>query len=271
MFQFLPDVFHFLLLPRLHQFHFLLGVIELDVRIHIQRDGNVAVSHQVLQRLGADPGKGHIGTVRMAADVWRDFWQLILVNRVVFFQGVAEIMLPMHGHRWIPVGVIKEEVPYAINDLLDFGRFPPFQNSRKAVMHGIRHGQHPGSGLGFRGNDISFSIHIPLQLPDYVNGAFFQVDIADGQPAKLRNPQPRMEQDKYDLVVFPVVFVVFQKVQENPHIFPGKGFPSHAVVNQDFSHFKVKGISPQDFIVHGHLERRAHHAADTVDRAASPS
>lgn len=54
--QFFPYVFHLLLLPYLDQFHFLLGIVELDVGIHIEGDGYIAVAHQVLEGLGAHSG-----------------------------------------------------------------------------------------------------------------------------------------------------------------------------------------------------------------------
>lgn len=47
--------FYFFLLPLLDKFHFFLGIIEFDMRIHIECDGNIAVSHQILQCLGAYP------------------------------------------------------------------------------------------------------------------------------------------------------------------------------------------------------------------------
>ncbi len=70
--QIFPYVFHLLLLPGLDECHFFLGVIELDVGVHIQGDGNVAVPHQVLECLGTDPGEGHIGAVGMATNMGRN-------------------------------------------------------------------------------------------------------------------------------------------------------------------------------------------------------
>ncbi len=54
--QFFPYTFHLLLLPGLDHFHFLLGIVELDVGVHVQGDADVAVAHQVLQGLGAQYG-----------------------------------------------------------------------------------------------------------------------------------------------------------------------------------------------------------------------
>jgi hypothetical protein len=56
LFQFFPYAFHLLLLPGLDHFHFLLGIIELDVGVYVQGDADVAVAHQVLQGLGAQYG-----------------------------------------------------------------------------------------------------------------------------------------------------------------------------------------------------------------------
>ena len=54
--QFFSDVFHLLLLSGLDEFYFFLGIVELDVGVHIEGDGYIAVTHQVLEGLGAHPG-----------------------------------------------------------------------------------------------------------------------------------------------------------------------------------------------------------------------
>ena len=74
-----------------------------------------------------------------------------------------------------------------------------------------------------------------------------------------------MEQDEDSFIISLVVGVVFNEIQKNPHIPFRKGLPSHTIVDQDFFQFEVKGISPQDFIIHGHLEGGPHHTPDAVN------
>ena len=78
-----------------------------------------------------------------------------------------------------------------------------------------------------------------------------------------------MKQDKYCFIILFEVPIVFQEVQKNSHIFAGNSFPFYAVINQHFSHFKVKRISPQDFVIHSHLKRRTYYAADAMDGTVS--
>lgn len=73
LFQFFPNVFHFFLLLFLDQLHFFLSIIEFDMRVHIEGDGYIAVTHQVLESFSTDSRQSHIGTVRMPADVRCNF------------------------------------------------------------------------------------------------------------------------------------------------------------------------------------------------------
>lgn len=158
--QFFPYVFHLLLLPYLDQFHFLLGIIELDMGVHIEGDGNVAVAHQVLEGLGTDPGQSHIGAVCVAADVRRNPGQLIFIDVVVFSDAIFEVMLPVQRNHWVPILIIVEEFSHSINDGFHLWRSSPLQNGHKASVHLIGHRQQPGSSLGFRRKDVIFSISL---------------------------------------------------------------------------------------------------------------
>lgn len=57
-----------------------------------------------------------------------------------------------------------------------------------------------------------------LELLVHVDRPFFQIDIVHRQSAKFRDPQPGMEQDEDSFIISLVVWIVFNEVQENPHI-----------------------------------------------------
>lgn len=52
-----------------HAEQFRLGIIKLNVCISVQRDTDIAVPHDILQRFGVHARLRHIGTERMSADM----------------------------------------------------------------------------------------------------------------------------------------------------------------------------------------------------------
>ena len=264
LFQFFPYAFHLLLLPGLDEFYFFLGIVEFDVGVHIEGDGYIAVAHQVLQDLGAHPGQGHVGAVGVTAHVRGDLRQLVLVGAVVFLQDMLEILLPVQGHPGKAPVIIEKELPHPVDDGFHLWRPPLLEDRHKAPVHLIRHGQQPGPGLGFGGQDVVLPVGF-LELLVHVDGPFFQVDVVHRQCAEFRNPQPGMEQDVDPFVVSFEVFVLPDEFQENPHIPFGKGLPTYAVVDQHILHLEIEGIPPEDFIIHGHLKGRPHYTPDAVD------
>ena len=182
--QFFPYVFHLLLLPGLDECHFFLGVIELDVGVHIQGDGNVAVPHQVLESLGTDPGEGHIGAVGMATNMGRNPGKLIFIDAVVFPHDKFEIMFPVQGYCWMSIHIIKKEFPHPIDDGFYLRRSSPLQDGGKALVDLIGHGQQPGPRFGFCRKNVIFSIPL-LELFVHVDRPFFQIDIVHRQSAEF--------------------------------------------------------------------------------------
>jgi hypothetical protein len=204
--QFLPHAFHLLLLPGLDHFHFFLGIVELDVGVHVQGDANVAVAHQVLQGLGAHPGQGHVGAVGVTAHVRGDMRQLVLVGAVVFLQDMLKILLPVLGYHGKAPVIIEKKLPHPVDNGFHFRRPPLPEDGHKAPVHLIRHGQQPGPGLGFGGQDVIFTVGF-LELLVHVDGPFLQIDVIHCQCAEFRDPQPGMEQDVDPFVVPLEVFI----------------------------------------------------------------
>ena len=82
----------------LHAAEFLGGVFQTQVSVSVERDADIAVAHQVLQRLRIHPGLGLIAAVGMAADVRGDVRQL---NPVDIVGDAGELFL-LCGDRHAP-------------------------------------------------------------------------------------------------------------------------------------------------------------------------
>ena len=82
--------------------------------VSIQRDSDVAVSHNVLQRLGIHAGFGHIGAECVSAHVGRDFGHLHPVNAV---RCAHEMLAKVDElqQKWLSEGKPKIEIGVGIN------------------------------------------------------------------------------------------------------------------------------------------------------------
>ena len=67
----------------LHAAKFLGGVFQTQVSVSVERDADIAVTHQVLERLRVHPGFGLIAAVSVATDVRGDVGHLDPVDIVV--------------------------------------------------------------------------------------------------------------------------------------------------------------------------------------------
>lgn len=84
-----------------HPEQFLLCIIELDMGVGVQRHADIAVTHDILQRLRAHSRLCHIGTEGMPAHMGRDLRQLYPVDLIILGYNMLHILFPMqcyHGH-----------------------------------------------------------------------------------------------------------------------------------------------------------------------------
>ena len=86
-------------LSLLHAVKLFGGVFQPQLGVSVERDADVAVTHQVLQCLRIHPSLGPIAAVGMAADVRRNVGHLHPVNLIVAPYHVVEAVLPVHGHQ----------------------------------------------------------------------------------------------------------------------------------------------------------------------------
>ena len=90
-----------------HPFQFFLGIIESDMRVHIHRDRNIRMSHEVLQRLWIHSRFRHIGAIGMSAHMRRNVRHLHPVDIIVSANHMIESMLPVHCNKWHIILIVK--------------------------------------------------------------------------------------------------------------------------------------------------------------------
>ena len=123
--------------------------------VGVQRNADVAVAHDVLQRFGIHPVLCHFGAERVPANMGRDLRQLHLIDLVVLLYDMLEILLPMEGDHRHPVLIKEKESGMPANDGLDLRLCTRLQDPAEASLNLRRHGHHTGAtfGLGVL-NDI---------------------------------------------------------------------------------------------------------------------
>ena len=173
--------------------------------VGIQRYANVAVTHDVLQCLGIHTGFGHIGAECVPAHMGRDLGHLYLVNAVVLVQGVLEVMLPMHCHHRAVILVKEQEARIAVNGRLDQGRLSVCQDSLETGVNIVFHRKRSCSCVGLGGFNVLCAITSPLKLMVNSDGLVLHIQVADSQSHKLRDSQPRVEQDIDSIVILAII------------------------------------------------------------------
>ena len=179
----------------LHAANFLGSVFQPQVSVSVERDADIAVTHQVLECLWVHPGFGLIAAVGMAADVRGDIGHLDPIDIVVAFDHMVEPVLPVHGHFRQAVLVQKQKTAAPVDHALDPGGRPVLDDGAEALLNVRRHRELAGSGVGLGLLDHERHIRTPLELVINIDQVMLKVDVADCQPAELRNTHAGMKQD----------------------------------------------------------------------------
>ena len=92
--------------------------------VGVERDADIAVAHQVLERLRVHPCFCLIAAIGMAADVRGDVGHLDPVDIVVALDHMVEPVLPVHRHFRQAVLVQKQKTAVPVDHALDPGSGP---------------------------------------------------------------------------------------------------------------------------------------------------
>ena len=249
----------------LHAAELLGGVFQPQVRVSVERDADIAVTHQVLKRLRIHARLGLIAAVGMAADVRSDVGHLDPVDIIVALDHMIEPMLPVHGHFRQAVLVQKQKTAAPVDHALDPGGRPVLDDGAEALLDVRRHRELAGSGVGLGLLNHERHIRAPLELVVDIDQVMLKIDIADCQPTELRNTHTGMEQDINNLIVFAVAVVVMDEFQELLHLIPGDGFSGYAIVYHHPCKLKAEGVLVEQVIIDGHLESRSKDPAHGLD------
>ena len=237
--------------------------------VDVHRDADVAVPHEILQRLGVHAGFRLIATVGVPADVRCDVRHLLPVDLVVAAHRMVEPVLPVHRHFRHAVLVQVQKPCVAANHLLYSRRFPVLKDRLKAAEHFLCHGELPCSCIRLGRLDHVLHFGSPLQLLIDVDDPLLHVEIVNGQSAELGDSHSCVEQNIECLVVSAVVVVIVHELQELAHLVFGDGLPCHAVVDHHPGKLEPEGILLQVVVVDCHLEGGAENASHCFDTAVS--
>lgn len=118
--------------------------------VRVQRDTDVGVAHDVLQRLGVHAALRHVGAERVPAHMGRDLGHLPVVLPGKLSPDILEAPRPVRASQRHPVPAQIEEAASAVNDLCHLGHRPGGDQAAETVVHVGRHGDFPlaADGLG---------------------------------------------------------------------------------------------------------------------------
>ena len=126
-----------LLLPLNNPFHFLLNILSSQMRIGVQSDTNIRMSHQVLQCLGIHSAFGHVGAEDMPAHMGRYFGHWFLVNTVVLGTDVLKVFFPVQSYHWHAFFIQIQEAAFASDERFIYGRNALCNDSLKTKIYFI--------------------------------------------------------------------------------------------------------------------------------------
>ena len=161
--------------------------------VGVQRDANIRVAHEILQRLGVHTALCHVGTKCVPANVRGDFGHLHLIDAVVLLADVLEVMLPMKRHHRFAVLVQVQKAAPAVDHRLSLGLWPVGNNPLESLVHIICHGDFPCSARSFRVLDDI--LHVPFALKLVVDTDFsvLHIQISQRQSNKFRDAKSSLE------------------------------------------------------------------------------
>ena len=249
----------------LHSSQFFLCIIETYVCVHIHRDADVRMSHQVLERLRIHACLGLIGAIGVPAHMRRDVGHLHPVDIIVPAYHMIESMLPVHGHKRHAILIIEEESAITIDELFLSRWFPVLNDCAEHVCHILRYRNLSGSGIGLRGfNDVA---HVCRSLQLMVN-----IDVLFSRSMSLKvNPQTlkfscRYGKDVHHFVVFTVDHIIMDELQELSHLVSGNSLSGHRVIDYHTCQLgSRRDSSLENVIIHSHLKGRSEYTSNGMD------
>ena len=248
---------------------FLLHIIEPHVCVGVQRHADIAVSHDILQRLGVHTGLSHVGAESVPTHMGRDLGQLHTIGLVVLGNHMLHVLLPMERHHWHIVLVQTEEPCMAVDHRLFRWFLSVLDDPAEAHSHlvGNRDISHTLFRLRFLDHILHFACALKLMI--HMDPVLVKLDVRHGKTAKLGNAETRVEQDIEGIVILTVVLVLLHKVQEIPLPLPGDRLPGHRVIHNDRCQFKSKRILSDQVIVNRQLKGRSQYPSDGMNGAVA--
>ena len=213
------------------------------MRIGVESDADIRMSHQVLKHLRVHPGLRHIGAVGVTAHMRRDLRKLHAINAIILLHRMLEVLLPVHRHHRLSILIEPKESGVPVNHGLHLQLRPSGKNALKCFIHIVLHRNHSGTGIGLCRINVNQCPGL-LKLMVNVDSSILHIQIMNCQSCKLRYTHPRLEQNVHPVIIPAVVRIIFDKIKERSFLLSCNGFTSSGIVDQHGHHLKLKRILP---------------------------
>lgn len=173
------------------------------MRIKVQSDVDVRMSHDILQAFGIHVFACKPCAERVTQHMRGDFRQLLCMRPVVPLYRTPQYSLIVVSQIWFTTLAHKQEAAVPVRRVR-FGLAAPCDHSLQRFACFFTHRHFADTALAFRRVDIEPFICLPQELMVDIDHTVRKVDIIHCQPAELGNAQPCFQQDK-DFIIIPAV------------------------------------------------------------------
>ena len=109
--------------------------IGIRVRVHVQRDADIGMPHQVLQAFDINTGLLQIGTERVPEHMGRHMGDTRTIDLFKLLLHTPHVVLQVHGHLWPFILIEKDEAAAAVYDHLDLRMRPGLDRVKKRLIY----------------------------------------------------------------------------------------------------------------------------------------
>ena len=164
---------------------FRLGIIELNMRVSVQRHADIAVTHDILQCLRVHAGLGHVRAEGMPTHMGRDLRKLHTIGRIVLVHSMGHVLLPVQRHHRHIIFVQEQKTGVTVDHRLFPWLLPVLDDPAEASCHFVGHRYIAVAlfCLGF----LDHILHLTgsLQLVIYLDSAILKLNVRNGKAAKF--------------------------------------------------------------------------------------
>ena len=148
------------------------------MRVHIQRDADIGMPHQVLQTFDVNAGLLQIGAEGMAEHVGRHMGDTRTIELLEFLLHTPHVILQVHSHFGLFILIQKDKAATSVDDHLNLRMWSCLDRVGKGLIHRLRHGDAPNAAVCFRCGDKIGVLCRSAKLSAYIETAVFQIHVS---------------------------------------------------------------------------------------------